>query len=67
MRRGDRIRHNQQCCPECGELLVLRVGVAEPKQGTLIAGLVGLSAVAGFNALMLLIGVVESLVTRPSC
>ena len=34
-------------CPECGDELVLRVGLAEPRQGALIAGLIGLAAGAG--------------------
>jgi hypothetical protein len=41
-------------CPECGDELVLRVGVVEPRQATLIAGLVGVSAGFGLNALLLL-------------
>jgi hypothetical protein len=41
-------------CPECGEELVLRVNLTEPKQGCLIAGLVGLSAGAGLNGLLLI-------------
>jgi hypothetical protein len=41
-------------CPECGEQLVLRVNVAEPRQGALIAGLIGLSAGAGLNGLLLI-------------
>jgi hypothetical protein len=41
-------------CPECGEDLVLRVNVAEPRQAALITGLVGLSAGAGFSGLLLL-------------
>jgi len=45
--RGDR-------CPECGEMLVLRVSVAAPKQMLLIAGLVALSAGAGLNGLLLI-------------
>lgn len=44
--RGDR-------CPECGDTLVLRVNAAEPRLAAPIAGLVGLSAGAGFSALML--------------
>lgn len=39
-------------CPECHELLRLRVGLAEPKLGTFIAGLVGLAAGAGFSILL---------------
>jgi hypothetical protein len=40
-------------CPECNELLVLRVGLQEPRLGLWIAGLVGLAARAGFNGLLL--------------
>jgi hypothetical protein len=48
----------ETAAPKCGEALVLRAGAAEPRQGMLIAGLVGLSAVAGFNGLLLAFGVV---------
>ena len=41
-------------CPECGEPLVLRVNLAEPKQGLLIAGLVSLSAGAGLSGLLII-------------
>jgi hypothetical protein len=41
-------------CPECGEMLVLRVGLVEPKQAAPIAGLIGLAAGAGLNGLLLL-------------
>jgi len=40
-------------CPECGDGLALRLGLAEPRQGMLIAGLVGLSAGAGLSGLLL--------------
>lgn len=40
-------------CPECGEHLVLRVNLAEPKQKLLIAGLIGLAAGAGLNGLLI--------------
>jgi len=40
-------------CPECGEELVLQVGLAEPRQAALIAGLIGLAAGAGLNGLLL--------------
>jgi hypothetical protein len=39
-------------CPECGDELVLRVGLAHPQQGAFIAGLVGLAAGAGFSGLL---------------
>jgi predicted RNA-binding Zn-ribbon protein involved in translation (DUF1610 family) len=45
-------------CPECGEELVLRVNVAEPRQKLLITGLIGLSAGAGFNGLLLIYAVI---------
>jgi len=48
-------------CPECGEELVLRVNATEPRQGLLIAGLIGLSAGAGLNGLLLIYGVIMSL------
>jgi len=41
-------------CPECGDMLVLRVGLVEPKQAAPIAGLIGLAAGAGLNGLLLL-------------
>jgi hypothetical protein len=45
-------------CPECGEELVLRVNRADPRQKLVIAGVIGLSAGAGFSALMILIGLI---------
>jgi hypothetical protein len=41
-------------CPECGQHLELRVGLTEPRLGLWIAGLIGLAAGAGFNALLLI-------------
>ena len=41
-------------CPECGEKIVLRLNLAEPRLATLIAGLIGLSAGAGFSGLLLI-------------
>jgi hypothetical protein len=41
-------------CPECGQKIQLRLGLAEPRQRLLIAGLVGLSAGAGMSGLLLL-------------
>lgn len=46
-------------CPECGERLELRVGMVEPRMKLWIAGLVGLAAGAGFNALLLVYIVTE--------
>lgn len=40
-------------CPECGEKVVVRVAMAEPKLAAMIAGLIGLSVGAGFNGLLL--------------
>jgi hypothetical protein len=41
-------------CPECGDELVLRVGLAEPRQAAMIAGLIGLSSGAGLFGLLLI-------------
>jgi hypothetical protein len=46
-------------CPECGEKIVLWINLAEPKQGLLIAGLVGLSAGMGLNGLLLIYLAIE--------
>jgi hypothetical protein len=40
-------------CPECGDDLVLQVGLPEPKQAALIAGLIGLAAGAGMSGLLI--------------
>ncbi|WP_432798796.1 hypothetical protein [Poriferisphaera sp. WC338] len=40
-------------CPECGEKLRLQVALKMPKMGAFIAGLIGLSASAGFPILFL--------------
>src|ERR1700722_15423623 len=48
-------------CPECGEDLVLRVNLAEPKLRIMIAGLIPLSAGAGLNALLLVFMVIQML------
>jgi hypothetical protein len=40
-------------CPECGEELALRLQLGEPKQAAALAGLIGLTAGAGMNALLL--------------
>lgn len=47
-------------CPECGERIVVRVNLVEPKLGAMIAGLVGLSAGAGFSGLLLIYMVIRS-------
>jgi hypothetical protein len=40
-------------CPECGEELALRVQPVEPRQAAALTGLIGLTAGAGMNALLL--------------
>ena len=40
-------------CPECGDDLVLQVGLAEPRQAAPIAGLIGLAAGAGMSGLLI--------------
>ncbi len=40
-------------CPECGDALTLRLALEEPRLRSWIAGLVGLAAGLGFNALLL--------------
>lgn len=52
-----------EVCPECGEKINLRIGLGEPRQGLLIAGLIGLSAGAGFNALVLIYYLVQQIRT----
>ena len=40
-------------CPECGQAIVLHLQLAEPRQAALLTGLIGLSAGAGLNGLLL--------------
>jgi len=40
-------------CPECNLRLVLRIGLAEPRIGAFVTGLVGISAGLGFCGIML--------------
>jgi DNA-directed RNA polymerase subunit RPC12/RpoP len=51
-------------CPECGEEIVLRVNLSEPKQKLLIAGLVGLSAGAGLNGLLVIYWFIQEYLIR---
>ena len=51
-------------CPECGEKLTLGVRMVEPKQAAPIAGLIGLSAGAGLNGLLLLYAFIQ-IAVRP--
>lgn len=41
-------------CPECNQLLALRVNLAEPRLAAFVTALVGLAAGAGFSGLLLL-------------
>ena len=41
-------------CPECGEPLLLRVGLVYPKLAAMVTGLIGLSAGVGLNGLLLI-------------
>lgn len=53
-------------CPECNEPLVLRVGLAEPRAGAFISGLVGLACGAGGFGLMLAWVIVMTLLHGPA-
>lgn len=52
-------------CPECGEELALRLAMVEPKQAAIVTGLVGLSAAAGLNGLLLIYAAIVILLIRP--
>lgn len=39
-------------CPECNQRLILRVGLAEPRLGAFVAGLVGIAGGLGFCAIL---------------
>ena len=51
----------QPRCPECGQAIALRVGLAEPRQAALIAGLLGLAAGAGMSGLLVGFGLIRML------
>lgn len=51
-------------CPECGEEIVLRLALVEPKLGSVIAGIVGLSFGAGMSGLLLIYIVLQAYVFR---
>ena len=53
-------------CPECGQQLELAMRLVEPRQGALIAGLVGLAAGAGFGGLLLLFILIVRVVDGPA-
>lgn len=48
-------------CPECGDALILTVGLVEPRLAWFIAGLIGLGGGLGFSAIVLLYFVASSL------
>ncbi|MCL4210053.1 MAG: hypothetical protein HRU76_06755 [Phycisphaeraceae bacterium] len=48
-------------CPECGQSLVLRVGLETPNLGAYVTGLIALSATAGFGGLFTLFFVMIAL------
>lgn len=48
-------------CPECGQSLVLRVGLETPNLGAYVTGLIALSATAGFGGLFTLFFVMMAL------
>jgi hypothetical protein len=51
-------------CPECGQEIVLHLRLAEPRQAALLTGLIGLSAGAGLNGLLLIYWVLIRLFMR---
>ena len=51
-------------CPECGDELVLRVNLSEPKMAAFLTGLIGLAAGAGFSGLLILYMVIVSLLMQ---
>ena len=51
-------------CPECGQELEVSLRLVEPRQGLLIAGLVGLAAGAGLGGLLLVYGFLVAVVMR---
>ena len=51
-------------CPECGQEIVLHLQLAEPRQAALLAGLIGLSAGAGLNGLLVVYFVIISVFMR---
>jgi hypothetical protein len=48
-------------CPECGDALVLRVGLENPRPAPLIVGLIGHSLGTGLNSLMIVFATVQLL------
>ncbi|MEM6332905.1 MAG: hypothetical protein AAF823_06155 [Planctomycetota bacterium] len=48
-------------CPECGEVLALRVGLVEPKLFLWLAGLIPLAMTMGFGGLLSALGAVYAI------
>ncbi len=51
-----------EVCPECGDRLVLKVGLAEPQLAWFIAGLIGLGGGFGFDAILIGYAGIDTLV-----
>jgi hypothetical protein len=49
-------------CPECGQVIALRLQLAEPKLAAMLAGLMALSAGVGLNGLLLIYFVIIAFV-----
>lgn len=52
-------------CPECNEWLALRVGLAEPRLGMFIVGLIGPAAWSGFFLVVVMWGVIARQARSP--
>jgi hypothetical protein len=53
-------------CPECGQVIALRLQLAEPRQAAMLAGLIGLSAGVGLNGLLMIYYVIIIFIRNPS-
>lgn len=51
-------------CPECDQDLVLQVGLAEPRLGAYLSGLVGLAVGSGFCSIVLAWGMAAGMPSR---
>jgi len=54
-------------CPECGEEVVLQVGLVEPRHAAAIAGVIGLAAGAGMSGLLLVYLFVQAVLYGRNC
>lgn len=52
-------------CPECNQLLELRIGLVEPRIAAFVTGLIGLAMGVGFNGLILVFFVIDKLRKAP--